>query len=229
MSPELYRRVRDWMLTVDPDAKEMLAWARKDLRPPATPDALAREVIWIILCAGRSAQAARTIEKKVLAAIRAGAPVVTAFGYRAKASAIERAWREREQDFAALQQVLARGDNVDLVAWCAGIPFVGEDTKYQLAKNFGVQVCKPDIWMCRLAGIPDRPRLGNSKRFERCQAMAQHLASATGDSVAVVDSILWLACNKSVLRVSFEPHHVEFTAGAPRGRSIYEPAQGHPV
>lgn len=44
---------------------------------------MSREIIWVILCAGRSAQSARTIEAKVLAAIDAGQPVVEVFGYRA--------------------------------------------------------------------------------------------------------------------------------------------------
>lgn len=115
---------------------------------------MASQIIWIILCAGRSAQAARTIEKRVWKAIVAGKPVVEAFGYRTKAEAIERAWRERERDYAALCEV----GNVDpkaLVAWCGSLPFVGATTQFQLAKNFGVDVCKP-------AAMPSRRHRGQT-------------------------------------------------------------------
>lgn len=143
MSAALYQQTKTWLLVHDSDAPRILDWAQRDLGPPACPERLAFEVIWVILCAGRSAQAARTIEGKVHAAIAAGTPVVEAFGYRAKAVAIERAWRERETDFAQLQDVLSRGDVSAIVDWCAAIPFIGDDTKYQLAKAFGVQFVKP--------------------------------------------------------------------------------------
>ena len=224
MRPELYLKVRAWMLANDPDAAEILQWSQQDLRPPENPQDLAHEVIWIILCAGRSAQAARTIEAKVRKALDAGTPVVEAFGYRAKAAAIERAWAERAQDFVAMQAVLATSNAEAFVQWCGSIPFVGDDTKYQLAKNFGIQTVKPDIHVCRLAGMPDKPRLPTRERFARCLALGLHLAQASGDSVASVDSLIWLACNKGVLRVTFDPHEIHFTPLVPKARSIYAAA-----
>ncbi len=211
MSAALYQQTKNWLLAHDSDAPRILDWAQRDLAPPVSPERLAFEVIWVILCAGRSAQAARTIEGKVHAAIAARASAVEVFGYRAKAAAIERAWREREADFAQLQGVLGGGDVSAVVDWCAAVPFIGDDTKYQLAKAFGVQVCKPDIWLCRLAGFPDKPRRPIRERFLACQRLATSLATATGDSVASVDSLLWLACQKGILTVSFEPHQVKFT------------------
>jgi len=222
LTTSMYLEAKAWLLQHDPDAQRMLEWARRDLRPPQTPERLAFEVIWIILCAGRSAQAARTIEAKVHRALAAGEPVVSAFGYRAKAAAMERAWHEREQDFAALQRVLATGDVSAIVDWCGSLPFVGEVTKFQLAKNFGVQVAKPDIWMCRLAGIPDRPIRPARERFERCQTLAKEISAASGDSVAVVDSLLWLAANKGLFQIEFNPHRVGLVAAPKTRGSVYE-------
>lgn len=37
--------------------------------------------------------------------------------------------------------------------------------------------------------------------FSTCMALCRPLAEATGDRIAAVDSILWLACNKGVLVV----------------------------
>ncbi|MBB5547458.1 hypothetical protein GGD70_007818 [Paraburkholderia fungorum] len=220
----IYLAARSWLLANDPDAARMISWSLHEIRPPQSPEAMAGEIIWIILCAGRSAQAARTIEAKVWSAIRAGKPVVSAFGYRAKAAAIERAWREREADFAALQNVLAADDPVRLLEWCHAIPFVGDDTQYQLAKNFGVQVCKPDIWLCRLSGFPDRPRVPVKVRFAACMALCGDLARGSGDTIAVVDSMLWLACNKGVLVTDCEASPVTLNTGAVTARSIYKSA-----
>lgn len=189
---------------------------------------MAGEVIWVILCAGRHAQSARTIEKKVWAAIRDGHPVVEAFRYRAKAEAIERAWREREADFAALQAVLSTGGPERLVEWCGSRPFIGDDTQFQLARNFGADVCKPDIWLCRLTGIPDRPRRAVKFRFPACMALCGHLAQGTGDRIATVDSLLWLACNKGILVVGSDAGPVTYVARVSSLRSIMVAADDPP-
>lgn len=218
----LYHEVRAWLLANDPDAQQMLDWSRALREPPASPERMASEIIWIILCAGRSTQAARTIERKVWTAIHNGRPVVEVFGYRAKAAAIERAWREREQDFDALQAVLALGNPEALVQWCGALPFIGDDTQFQLAKNFGADVCKPDIWLCRLTGFADRPRRAIKIRFPACMALCRPLAEATGDSIAAVDSMLWLSCNKGVLKVSADAGPVQLQLSSPRtAKSIF--------
>lgn len=215
----LWRELRAWMLANDPDAAEIVEWSNADDRFPLTADELARNVVWIILCAGRSAQAARTLEHRVWQAIEKGRPVVEAFGYRAKAEAIARAWRERGKDFAALLAI-GGADVERVVDWCGSLPFVGDDTKFQLAKNFGADLCKPDIWLCRLAGIPDRPRRNVKLRFAACMGLCQTLATATGDRIAAIDSLLWLACNKSVLQVSSDAGPVSFVPRTITTRSI---------
>ncbi len=219
LSPDLYLRVRAWMLEHDPDMARMIAWSSASTGLPDTPERMAAEIIWIILCAGRSAQAARTIEAKVWRALRAGQPVVEAFGYRAKAAAIERAWRERAQDFDALQRV-GTGDVSALLRWCKSLPFIGDDTQFQLAKNFGADLCKPDIWLCRLAGLPDRPRRSVDVRFAACMRLCKALAPSCADSLATVDSVLWLACNKGVLQVDAQAGPVHFVPRAITAREI---------
>jgi hypothetical protein len=220
----MYRDLEQWMLQNDSDAVEMLRWCMTDRRPGNAED-LAREIIWIILCAGRSAQAARTIEARVIAAVEQGRPALEAFGFRAKAAAIDRAWRDRESDLAACHVALASGSVETVVDWCGSIPWIGDDTKFQLAKNIGCDdVTKPDIWMCRLAGFPDRPRRPVAVRFAACLALARPLAAATGSSVAMVDSILWLACNKGVLQVDACAGPVRFAPHQITARSILAPA-----
>lgn len=215
-----YAALRAWLLQYDPDAPKFLSWAQRQRGRPDTAEKLAAEIIWIILCAGRSAQAARTLERKIWGALRQQQPVVTVFGYKAKARAIERAWQERQQDFEALQAI-PETEVANLLAWCKRLPFIGDDTQYQLAKNLGADVCKPDIWLCRLAGIPDKPRQPVHRRLTSCMALCQALAEASGDSVAVVDSLLWLGCNKGVLQVAPDAGPISLMLSAtPRRRSI---------
>jgi len=217
--PTMYMELRRWMLDNDPDATEMVEWSAA-IAPPPDAAEMAGEIIWIILCAGRSAQAARTLSKRVWEALDAGKSAFEAFGYRAKALAIDRAWRERETDFAALQKVLATASVNRLLEWCRSIPFVGDDTQFQLAKNFGADFAKPDIWLCRLSGFPDKPRRAVAKRFEACMGLCRSLAEASGDRVATVDSLLWLACNKQILQVDRQAGPVRFVPRAITARSI---------
>lgn len=221
MTPELYLTVKRHLVCSDPDAQRLIDWSLRDTRPPASPEDLASEVTWIILCAGRTAQSARTIETRVLAAIRAGQPVLSAYGHRARAAAIERAWDERVTDFEALQAVLATGEPRALVEWCGSLPGVGPTTRYQLAKSFGAATVKPDLWMARFAGIADHERMSRTDRYHRCQSMAERISQATGDPVPLVDTISWLAGNKGLLHVLFDPHTITFRPQGPRRGSIY--------
>lgn len=66
LTAAMYLEARAWLLANDSDAPKLLEWAQRDLAPPQDPERLAYEIVWTILCAGRSAQAARTIERKVL-------------------------------------------------------------------------------------------------------------------------------------------------------------------
>jgi hypothetical protein len=62
------------------------------------------------------------------------------------------------------------------------LPFIGPVTAVHLAKNLGFDLAKPDRHLIRL-----QKRLG----FSDVSAMCAHLASATGDSIRVVDLVLW--------------------------------------
>ncbi|EHP94480.1 hypothetical protein MetexDRAFT_0679 [Methylorubrum extorquens DSM 13060] len=223
----LWLRLRTWMIANDPDAAPMLDWSRT-IEPPPHADKLAGEIVWIILCAGKTAQAARTIETRVWDALDAGRPVVEAYGHRGRAAAIETVWHDRHRLFAELGEHL--GDDDALLAWCRSLPWVGAITCYQLAKNLGRDVPKPDIWLCRLAGIPDRPVGRTEERFAACRDLCAPLAEASGDRVAAVDSLLWLACNKGVLTVDAQAGPVVFNPRTITARPImsaFAPAPGN--
>ncbi len=215
---ELWIEIRSWLLANDPDAPSMLGWSTA-LAEPADPEKLADEIVWIILCAGRTAQSARTIERRVWDAIHAGSPVLSAFGHRMRAAAIETAWARRQDLYDEFASLKAATDE-ELLAWCRAMPGVGAVTCFQLAKNLGRDLPKPDIWLCRLAGIPDRPGGRVQKRFATSRALCLPLAKATNDRIATVDSLLWLACNKGVLQVDAFGGPVFYRPGTIKARPI---------
>lgn len=218
LSVVVWIELRSWMLANDPDAQPMIDWSR-GLTEPADPEKLAGEIVWIILCAGRTAQAARVIERRVWDAIHAGSPVLSAFGHRMRAAAIETAWARRNDLYDEFASLKAATDE-ELLAWCRAMPGVGAVTCFQLAKNLGRDLPKPDIWLCRLAGIPDRPGGRVQERFAASRALCLPLAQATNDRIATVDSLLWLACNKGVLQVDAFGGPVSYRPGAIKARPI---------
>lgn len=62
------------------------------------------------------------------------------------------------------------------------LPYIGPITCYHLAKNIGLQVAKPDRHLTRLA---------NHAGYNDVQMFCKDISLQTGDSVPVVDIVLW--------------------------------------
>lgn len=152
-------------------------WA-EHCRPPDCALAFASESIFVICNSGMRNTVARNIYSRVMDALAHGRGAIVAFGHIGKVDAIDDIWKNRDQYFA---EYLAAPDKL---AYCETLPWIGQITKYHLAKNFGLQFAKPDVHLQRLA---DR---------ERCtpQALCERLAHESGYKVATVDVILWRAC-----------------------------------
>ncbi len=61
-------------------------------------------------------------------------------------------------------------------------PYIGPITVYHLAKNIGLPVAKPDRHLTRIA---------NAEGYSDVQAFCKHISYLCGDSVPVVDIVLW--------------------------------------
>lgn len=155
-------------------------WA-EGLWPPE--DNFAAEIVYVICNSGMKNTVARGIYDRVIRALRAGGAVAPVFGHAGKAAAIQHIWKNRT---ALMVQFLQAPDRL---AWCAALPWVGNITKYHLAKNFGVDCAKPDVHLARLADL----------HGVTAQALCEDLARATGLRIATVDTILWRACANGVL------------------------------
>lgn len=162
----------------DPD----IAWAEA-LQPPTDADEFAREIIFVICNSGMRFTVARQIYDRCCAALHAGEPVSTVFGHHGKAAAIERTWTDRR---SLLARYLAAPDKLEFLG---ALPWIGPTTKFHCAKNFGLELAKPDVHLQRLA--------------DRCnvtaQALCEHLARDTGYRVTTVDTLLWRACAIGIL------------------------------
>lgn len=161
---------------------EDLYWS-EEIEPPSSADDFAREVIFVICNSGMKNTVARGIFARCIAALEAGDDVREAFRHPGKSAAIAQVWGQRFDLFEQFRKA------PDQLAFLADLPWIGPITKYHLAKNFGVDVAKPDVHLQRLAD-----RDGSTT-----QELCARLAAETGLRIATVDTILWRACANGVL------------------------------
>ena len=184
ITPDAYLGIRAMLFDAGYHAE--WEWAQTVVEPE-TPEALACEYAWVVINSGMRNTVARKIMDRVWPVVTAGGSAHAAFGHRGKAQAIDDGWRRR---VARLEEFRAAGaEPADRVAWCGTLPWIGDITKWHLAKNLGVDCAKPDRWLVRLAAVAG----------ETVDGLCRRLAAATGDRVATVDLVLWRACALGLL------------------------------
>lgn len=174
-----FQRICDLM---GDQAREDIAWA-EGIKPPEDADDFALEAIFVICNSGMKNTVARGIYTRVVQAIRAGKPARSTFGHPGKAAAIDYIWGMRAELFAAWN------NSTNQLEFMATLPWIGEITKYHLAKNFGMDVVKPDVHLVRLSDAH------HTTPTELCRDLAQK----TGYRIATIDTVLWRACANGVL------------------------------
>lgn len=188
LTTELYLRIRAAL--VERGHGDDYEWAQ-NVKPPATPEALACEYTWVVINSGMNNTVARQIMDRVWPLLVADQPIAAAFGHKGKVSAIEDTWERRESRYLEFLDADAQS-TAQVLNWCESLPWIGGITKYHLAKNLGVDCAKPDRWLVRLANVEG----------ETVDALCARLARATGDRVATVDVVLWRACAIGLVTVS---------------------------
>lgn len=163
-------------------ARNDIAWA-ESVGLPATPEEFAAEAIWVICNSGTKHTVARIIRDRVHVALATGKPVFDVFKHAGKAKAIETIYRERERLYAEFMTA------EDKLAYCETIPWIGHVTKYHLAKNYGLDVAKPDVHLQRLADLEGTT----------AQALCERLAPELGWRIATVDLVVWRACATGII------------------------------
>jgi hypothetical protein len=170
------------------DLGYMIEWSEQ-LAPPRTSRHLASAAIYVIAASGMRVTLAKEIHRRCLRALRHDESASSVFGHPGKAEAMDMIWRDRRSLFKQWRHI---SDDDEKVVFCGELPFVGQITKYHLAKNLGVNAVKPDVHMDRLAGAE------GVSPWELCHRLAQQ----TGYREATIDTILWAACAYGVLNSS---------------------------
>jgi hypothetical protein len=155
--------------------------------PPTNADDFAREAVFVICNSGMNHRIAGPIFDRVMVALEEGRSARTEFGHPGKTAAIDDIWKRRGYIFDRWMTEPATVEQQ--LEFCVGLPWIGPITKFHLAKNFGVQVAKPDVHLQRLANAHGCT----------AQALCERLARETGLKVATVDVILWRACATGLL------------------------------
>lgn len=149
--------------------------------PPASPEDFAEEAIFVICNGGMKNTVARRIYDRVMPEVRAGRPAGGVFGHRMKAHAIDLIWENRLQAFG---EYMAEQTDEARIEYLGALRHIGPITKFHLAKNFGIDVPKPDVHLQRLA----------DHCGETVDGLCARLAQASGYKARTVDVLLWRAC-----------------------------------
>lgn len=159
-----------------------IGWAA-DLKPCDNADVFGLEAIWVILNSGMKNQIARIIEERIYHAMANGQPISSAFGHKGKVKAMEYILANKIQLFNAFQHAQ------DKLEFLKSLPYIGNITKYHLAKNLGIDVVKPDRHLKRIA----------EKESKTPYQLCKEISDLIGDSLATVDTVIWRAANLEML------------------------------
>lgn len=159
-----------------------LAWAR-EIQPCDNSIDFRDETIWVILNSGMKEQIARIIQHRVYNAMAEAKSLDKAFKHTGKVAAIRYVWDNCSSLF---EQWLFTENKIEFLL---KIPYIGKITVWHLAKNLGLDCAKPDRHLIRVASQYD------TTPDELCARLARQ----TGERIALVDTVIWRACNLGIL------------------------------
>lgn len=151
----------------------------ENISPPKDADDFFREYCFVVCNSGMKNTVATRIFHKVIRALYCGASASTVFGHKGKTAAMDKVFASKQELFEAFQTTCD-----PKTEWLGRLPWIGDITKYHLAKNFGVDCAKPDRHLQRLA----------EHYSTTPEALCKALAVETGHRAATVDVVLWRAC-----------------------------------
>jgi hypothetical protein len=175
----LYYRQR--VAELDPDA---LARAGTKT-PPTDATDFALRVSYVILNSGMRWTVAKDIWDRLRPSLIEAGEVGGTFRHPGKVRSIEKVMSKRLPLFAEFLAAWADGPEA-VIGFCEALPHIGGITKFHLAKNLGVDVAKPDVWLERVA----------RKSGEDVQGLCARLSLASGDKISTVDYVIWKSCQR---------------------------------
>lgn len=180
MTTETYLRLKQSV--IDAGYEDDIEWA-ETVVPPVFAIYFWYAFAWVVVNSGMKNTVAAKIWERIQGAIERGESVASVFRHPGKGRAIQDVFDARQEWFACYREA------DDKLAFLESMPWIGPITKYHLAKNLGLDHCKPDRHLVRIAegyGL---------EVVEMCQA----LADATGDRIGTVDVVIWRAAAEGIL------------------------------
>lgn len=175
MKIELFRELKQKV--IEAGYADEIVWA-ENIKCRHSTDFFA-EYVWVVISSGMKNQVAKRIYIKVMAAIIDKVPIQDVFGHAGKVKAIYYVAANLKELYLEYRMA---GNKVEFLK---GLPWIGDITKWHLAKNLGLDVVKPDRHLTRIAeGYGTTPA-----------KMCERLAKEVGCRVATVDQIIWRAAN----------------------------------
>ncbi|MGH7780579.1 MAG: hypothetical protein ACREQR_12200 [Candidatus Binataceae bacterium] len=177
MTVEEYLDIRTKVMA-HPNGRAEIEWLRKAGRPKDSND-LALRLASVVTSSGFEYRP--ELWERIGSALRRGRRIFPdVFGNKNKAAAIEKIWRDRRALFTTFKAIHTPQE---ALKWCEGIPYVqGPVLRYQAVRDLGVaDVAKPDRHLERIA----------ERAGEFLNELSKRLARSTGDSVGMVDMVLW--------------------------------------
>lgn len=163
---------------IDAGYGDEIVWA-ESCQIVDSPEAFLREYIWVVISSGIKNQVAGIIYRRVIKAMDYGAPLIEAFKHKGKVEAINQVIKQIQGIYQEWKQSKYSID------YLASLPFIGNITKYHLARNLGLDCVKPDRHLVRIS----------QNYCTTPNELCKKLSWATGYRIGTVDVILWRAAN----------------------------------
>lgn len=162
--------------------EDEIDWS-ENLQPCSDSEVFCQEYIWVVLNSGMKNQIARKIYERIKTALSQSRPISSVFKHKGKAEAILNMTLVKDELFTMYQGA------EDKLIFLESLSYIGEVTKYHLAKNLGVDTAKPDRHLVRIA------KQFNMTCFELCEKLSKEM----GLRIATIDVVLWRAANLGLI------------------------------
>jgi hypothetical protein len=171
---------------IDKGYQHEIDWSQNVKWENQTPASFIREYVWVVLCSGFKEQYARPIEKRFWSDIEAGKPDPFAIiKHPAKKKAIVSMMSNLMLHFTVLKGIASHDERL---TYLRSLPYMGgEALGYQLGRNLGLDLVKPDRWLIRAA-----TRWDYSTPYELCKAIQDWRPEMR---IGTIDMVLWRYAN----------------------------------
>lgn len=180
MNVELFYELRQGIINAG--YGDEIVW-QESVKEPDTADEFMWQYIWVVISSGMKNQVARIIEQRIAEAYNMKWAISTVFNHKGKVKAIEYMIANHDKLF----EEYLEADNK--LAFLKSLSYIGDITKYHLAKNLGEDVVKPDRHLVRIA----------NKYKVSPNTLCLKLAKETSYRIGTIDLILWRAGNLGLI------------------------------